>query len=829
MVLTGRLALATHPWLADHAVADKVLFPGTGFVELALHAGGLVDSPAVAELTVEAPLVLPADGGVQLQVSVGAEDEPGRRPVRIHSRRDGDERTDDWTCHARGVVTAEHPETVFDEPVWPPADAHPVAVDDLYDRFAGIGLRYGHTFQGLTSAWRRGEELFAEVDVPEETDVAGFGLHPALFDAALHAVGAGALDAAGRGGPGLPFAWTGVALSATGARTLRVKVVPAGGGVSLRFADSAGVPVASVESLVLREISADQLKGEHGSLFHVEWNPAPALTGRTDVKVVDLTGDGGSAGPEAVHERTRHVLNLVQDLADTRSTVVIATRGAVAVAGEHVRDLAGAAVWGLVRSAQSEHPGRFVLLDVDDTAVLADLPPLGDEPQLAVRAGQVLVPGLARYSGEPDVPRWGDTVLITGGTGALGAAIARHLVAEHGVERLVLASRRGLAAPGATELVAELTRSGADVRVLACDMADRAAAAEALAGVGPTGVIHAAGVLDDGVLTALTPDRLAEVLRPKVDAAWNLHELLPDVSAFVLFSSATAVLGAPGQANYAAANAFLDALASYRRAHGQPAQALAWGLWGEVGGMGTGVATRRVEPLTTAEGLALFDAATAATDPVLVPMRLDPGRFGSGGVPPLLRGLVRGRRTVRKRITDGQPLRQRLAAAGPAERAALLLAVVRDQVAAVLGHASGQAVDPDRAFQDLGFDSLTAVEMRNGLAEATDLRLSATVVFDHPSPRALADQLLVDLGLDPGAEPADPDAEISRVLATIPVSRIRQAGLLDLLVRLAGPEPAVEAVRVGNGTSIDELDAAGLLRLAGEHSFLTEPHPRGES
>ncbi|MFD3613584.1 SDR family NAD(P)-dependent oxidoreductase, partial [Streptomyces atroolivaceus] len=361
------------------------------------------------------------------------------------------------------------------------------------------------------------------------------------------------------------------------------------------------------------------------------------------------------------------------------------------------------------------------------------------------------------------------TVLVTGGTGVIGSAVARHLVTEHNVRDLVLTGRRGRDAPGARELAAELTGLGATVRVEACDAADRAALGRLLDGLdGLCGVVHAAGALDDGVVTALTPGRLDTVLRPKLDAAWNLHELTRDrdLALFVLFSSAAGVFGSPGQGGYAAANSFLDALAQERRAQGLPAHSLAWGLWADRSAMTGALSTadldrmRRVgiRPLATEEGLALFDAAVRLPDPHTVPARLDLAALREQRpLAPLFRSLVR---TTAKRAAANTPagsgggLRERLAALVPTERERELTELVRAQAALVLGHGTAGAVEADRAFRDMGFDSLTAVELRNRIGSATGLRLPVTAVFDHPTPAALAAEVGVRLGVDAGVAPA---------------------------------------------------------------------------
>ncbi|MFD9077271.1 beta-ketoacyl reductase, partial [Streptomyces lasiicapitis] len=319
-------------------------------------------------------------------------------------------------------------------------------------------------------------------------------------------------------------------------------------------------------------------------------------------------------------------------------------------------DPARAAVWGLIRSAQAEHPGRFALVDTDDhpDSVRALVRAIAsDEPQLAVRAGTSLAPRLREHqpSDTAGMPFGAHSnVLITGGLGALGRVVARHLTELHGVRRLVLTGRRGLDTPGAEEFVAKLEATGTQVTVAACDTADRAAVAALLDGLEqpPTAVVHSAGVLDDVLVEGLTPERLNAVLRPKADAALHLHELTRhlDLSAFVLFSSLAGMLGTAGQGNYAAANTFLDALARRRHAEGLPAVSLAWGLWAGEGDMAAGLGSTDllrlsrsgVAPLSADEGLTLFDAAVADGAPVLAPARLDHRGPHTPTVPPGPRG-----------------------------------------------------------------------------------------------------------------------------------------------------------------------------------------------
>ena len=352
--------------------------------------------------------------------------------------------------------------------------------------------------------------------------------------------------------------------------------------------------------------------------------------------------------------------------------------------------------------------------------------------------------------------------MITGGTGGLGALFARHLAREHGVRHLLLASRSGPQAPGVDELTDELSQMGARVGIAACDVSDREQLEGLLNSVDrahPLGaVIHTAAVIDNGLLDSLTPERLDRVLAAKADAAWHLHELTADLdlSAFVLFSSIAGLFGGPGQANYAAANVFLDRLAEYRTACGLSGTSLVWGLWGEVGAgaqMGAMelrqvVGSSSLQPLTVKQGLALFDRALAASVPTVLAAPLDRSILRAEArreaLVPLLGELVGARElaTVEPTVSS---LLDRLAAMAPEEQAEALLEAVRVQAAGILCLASPKAVGPDRPFREIGFDSLAAVELRNRLGTMTGLRLPATLAFDHPTPRELARHLLEGL------------------------------------------------------------------------------------
>ncbi|WP_393063800.1 type I polyketide synthase [Streptomyces sp. LN549] len=847
VVVSGRLSRRSHAWLADHAVLDTVLVPGTAFVELASWIGERWGGGGVEELTLAAPLLLPERGDVQIQVIVGSPDDTGRRDISISSRpgpaaTETFEEPKAWTQNATGVLRQSgdvlpRPDDLFTQ--WPPAHAVVVDTERAYERLAETGHGYGPAFQGLRAVWRTEDDVFAEVELPGEQHSAAsaFALHPALLDATLHAVGLSDLFGDDGAQARLPFSWQGADIHAWGASALRVRLTRTGPDtLSLVAADPTGQPVATIEALVLRPVSAEQLDAARDrgpdSLFRTDWVALPLRKQPTEAAglwvVLGEDATGTAAGLRAANCRTetyddldalaaaaaagatvpdvvvhacrptigeeptaatREVLELAQRFLESAqfdgSRLVLLTRGAVAARpDEDVPDLALAAAWGLLRSAQTEQPGRFIVVDrTGDAPTAAHLLPAllaANEPQAAFRDDGVLVPRLVRAkgsapAGEPGLDPTG-TVLITGGTGTLGGLVARHLVREHGVRKLLLTSRQGMAAPSAAGLVAELAELGADAMVVACDAADRDALAASLAtipaGAPLTAVVHAAGVLDDGVLDSLTPDRLDTVFRPKADAALNLHELTrdTDLAAFVLFSSAAAVLGGAGQAGYAAANAYLDALAQHRHAHGLPAVSLAWGLWSEASAL-TGQLTdtdrRRaarggVIALSTEEGLALFDAAFVAHDqPQLVPVQMDLASVRqNGNIPALLRRLVRpAARTVAKRGTEGtQSLRRRLVALPAEDREPAVLALVCGHVADVLGHSSVTAVDPGRAFQEAGFDSLTAVELRNRLTDETGLRLPATLVFDYPTPQVMARRILADVL---GEETAAPAAQVT--------------------------------------------------------------------
>ncbi|ONI83216.1 hypothetical protein ALI144C_17235 [Actinosynnema sp. ALI-1.44] len=1118
VVLSGRVSLREQSWLGDHVVAGVVLLPGTAFVEMAVRAGDEVGCDLVEELTLQAPLALSDSGAVHLQVIVGEPDPTGRRGVDVYSRPE-DSVQQEWTHHATGALTSGSADAGAGLTEWPPAGAVPVSLDGFYEGLAADGLAYGPVFQGVQAAWRRGDDLFAEVALDDSVSAGAraFGIHPALFDAALHTLilRAGEADDAG---PALPFSWNGVALKASGASRLRVHARADG---ALLLADSTGAELATVDTLVTRVIDTESLHTPVGteSVFTVEWTPVPTVVAGSEVAATLLraTGVPGSADmAESVHARTLWMLDVLQEwLRSGEGVLVVTTSGSVAALdGDRVVDLAGSSVWGLVRSAQSENPDRFVLLDTDIPDVDIDLAEIvaTGEPQLVLRDGVLhaarltpraatdittlpgdrqgwrldvvdqgslegvgvvgqavddllwgqvrisvraagvnfrdalnvlgmypgdagrmgyegagvvlevgpgvtglavgdrvmgllegafapeavvdarmlvgvprgwsfaeaaatplvfltayyalvdlaglaagesvlihaaaggvgmaatqiagflgaevfatasqakqyvlrdagiapervassrdlafeqqflaatggrgvdvvldslarefvdaslrLLPGGGRFieMGKTDIREPGQvaaahpgvryrsfdlieagpdriqemlgalrdlfesgalrplpltvwdmaqvsqalryvsqarhvgkvvltrgqsidpqgTVLITGASGTLGGLVARHMVIEHHARHLLLVSRRGGDAPGADELRSELAGLGASVTVVACDVADRGQLVGALGMVDPahplTAVIHTAGVVADGVLESLTPDQVEKVLRPKVDGAWNLHELTAqdDLAQFVLFSSAAGMFGNAGQANYAAANTFLDTLAAHRTAQGLPGTSMAWGLWQS--GMGDALdegdvrrLARTGRAITDEEGMALFDLGMASPDAELALIHLDPSVLrDQGGVPALLRGLVRTpQRRIAQAGTDEVTLPQRLAGLDEQGQQQLLMDLVLAEVAGVLGYAASATVDPSSLFKELGFDSLTAVELRNRVAAVAGVRLPATLVFDYPTPIALVTHLRSELGV--AVAPVAPDAVVTAGFSDEPIAIVGMA------------------------------------------------------
>ncbi|MEU9136981.1 SDR family NAD(P)-dependent oxidoreductase [Streptomyces sp. NPDC048404] len=839
VVGSGRLSLERHPWLADHTVHGAVLVPWAALAELALWAAHRAGCDTVGELTLETPLVLSRTAEREIRVVVD-----GKGAIGVHSRADGES---GWTRNAVGTAgpgTAPAP-AQDGLTAWPPAGATPVPFEDARTGPDATGFGDGPLPRGTRAVWRKGDTLFAEVELPaaDGAEHSRFRVHPALLTAALLPAVLGEFTDTSRPEGWLPFHCTGLRLDSVRPSALRVRLAPAGPNtLSVTLADTGGTPLGGVASLSLRPADVEQLTAlsfdHQDALFQVEWAPVavppggpqsrytvlgtapdtapdpqpgmPAGDGAVFTDLADLAASGapipplviarldgagtdGGDPPATAEQRLHRVLRWTRDwLADERfcaSRLVLVTRDAFHDDQVPHADPAAAAIWGFVRAAQSENPQRFTLVDTDgrpESWALLPAAAASGEAQLKIRAGSVSTPQLAHTPAAPAarVSREGSpapaalgsgSVLITGGTSGLGAILARHLVQRHGARRLVLTSRRGPAAPAASALREELTAAGAHVEIVACDVTSRDAVAELIAAVPAehplTAVVHCAGVLDDGVVQALTEDRLDAVLAPKVRGAWHLHELTEhlELSAFVLFSSIASVLGTPGQANYAAANAFLNGLAEARRGRGLAARALCWGFWAERSDMSADIDQADVErmqrqgvrPLSSQEGLALFDAALSTDEPVLVPARLNLAATGTAQAgemaSPLLRTLAGPAGSAGAQAAD-VPLEQRLRSLPADEAQALLLDAVRTQTALVLGHADTGRVAPAVTFKTLGIDSLTALELRNKLAAVTGLKLPATLVFDHPTPTAVAHFLGTRVTPDSGAPrqaPAD--------------------------------------------------------------------------
>ncbi len=697
-MFSARLSLESQPWLKDHAIGGDALIAGAGLLDLALAAGEHVGAVVVDELDVERPLLLAEGCGVQLQLIVSEPDEQGRRAIGIHSRLEGvgDDTAADagaWTRHATGTLSEGDRASLAgdrgevgaapEDEAWPPAGAHELDVELLYDRLADAGYKYGPLFPGLRRAWRVGEkEWCGDVAAASDgaADAGAFAIHPALLDAALHVALIGELDGervddADRGPAvelALPSAFSGVRAPGHDGSVLRVRVRNELDALSLSAVSEDGTPVLSVRALELAPVDIRHVqaanRASHTALQELGWVPlgecpvggeplraamlgevldiqAPGieLQRHPDLHALEEAIAGGAASPElvlvpassligadvtdagAAGARARcaisRALELLQawlassylteaklillteevaDVADggpsptaedvARGETNGATPTGVRAAHGDASRLAQAALAGLVRSATSEHPGRFGIVDLDgEEASIGALCAAcaSEESELAVRGGRLLAPRLTRLAAQalrPPAPLDPDgTVLITeDDVRGSGALLVRHLVSEHGARHVLLLSRTGEEREGAQAFRAELQELGCEVRIAACDVSKRDQLEELLMSIPAEHplcmVVHTAGLPDDGLIESLDGERLSRALDTKVDGAMHLHELAAQVP-LILFSSVAATIGNAGQGASAAANAFLDALAAHRRAHGLPGVSVAWGVW----------------------------------------------------------------------------------------------------------------------------------------------------------------------------------------------------------------------------------------------------------
>ncbi|WP_062428883.1 type I polyketide synthase [Herbidospora daliensis] len=795
LLLTGRAAPRIHPWLTEHTIHGTPVLPPAAYLDLALQAGHALGGLAVAELVTGPPLALPTEGAVDLQLTVGPPTEQGQRPFTLYARP-GDAEEVQWTSHATGTLApltsspapatptgsvpspGRVPAPVLVPPpgqippsapdsnrptatasvvpgatasVWPPSGAVEVDVSEVHAALAAAGHDHGDAFHGLSRLWRRDGEVFAEVTGPAALDAGRHALHPALLTAALQPLLAGAGPAA------VPAEWRGVVLHTPGAAELRIHATRIGEhDFALAITTPDGLPVASVESVRLRRLDGLRPAGARPDRFlTLTWPETPLPT---DTAVSWTAADPGIPGlpepgdgdPEFVLLPVTSASTLLPELldwlaGDSPARLVVVTRHAVTVAAGDVQDLAPAPVWGLVRAAQSEHPGRIVLVDLDGHESSLRVLPAAlalDEPQVALRQGVAHVPRLVT-AGPADFPsepaRRAGTVLVSG-SGDLAEAAAEHLVTVLGRDRLLLVE-------GDPKLAERLRALGADVLVAADGADDRESLAEALALLPAehalTGVVHVADSDVESVLTSYTPEQFTTGLRRAGDAAWNLHELTLglDLDLFALLTPhVSGVLGGTGQGARAATGAYLDALAHHRATLGLPGVAIAWGPREEDPGSGrAGLVPSGAGQSAPLFGLALGSARAAlvAARPATAALR---ALAAAGLLPPPLRPFAGQVAAV-----AGAPVVATLAGRSPADQERLLLDVITDQAAAVLGFTGQSGLDATRAFKDLGFDSLTAVEFRNRLATATGLKLPTTLIFDHPSPRALAAFLRAEL------------------------------------------------------------------------------------
>ncbi|MEU0531243.1 SDR family NAD(P)-dependent oxidoreductase [Amycolatopsis tolypomycina] len=770
VVFTGRIAASAPAWLGEHALRETTLLPGTAVLELAFRAGEHLGCDRVEDLVLAAPVVLPGRGGLQLRLVADEPDATGRHPFRVFTRPEGADTA--WTQHAEGTLTAAGDVPAPRTGPWPPDGAEPLDLDGLHDVLADAGVHYGPAFRGAVRAWRHGDDVLAEVRLPEReaADAGRYGVHPALLDAALQPIGPGGLVS----GPDLmPFAWSGVSLHAAGAAAARVRLHRTGAdALAVELTDPAGSPVLSAESLTLRPVPA----GPPGqvALFRLGWVPLPVLSGPQE-------------GALRICDDPAEALEWVRTAGP--GPVVVATRAAVAVSDAELPDPARATVWSAIRGLADK---RIVLADLDDSPDAENLAKAAaalGEPELAVRGGAVHVPRLERVQPSTAEPQpFTGTVVVVGeeieAPGAAAGVVAGSGAAAGGPADAAGGAGSGEAAAGAAGAAGSGAAAGGPADAAGGAGSGEAAAGAAGSGAAAGGPADAAGGAGSGeAAAAAAASGERAVGRAAADPGspgWLRIASLADLPPLPSSGELILITG-PADSPLA------EALAAHRRALGHPTRTLTWGL-------------PEAPPPERAPG-DLVEAVrrVAVTGLVAAVLPASP----SGAVPAVLRKLVR----PAKRTAADRTWAQRLGALPAEDRPAAVLGVVREQIAAVLGLANPAHVRADRGLLQLGFDSLTAVELRTRLGELTGLRLPATLVFDHPTAADIAGHLTTLLVPDAGRPPADTEERDFRAaLAALGYARLKEAGLVRTVLDLAAA-PA-------DDDRIDAMDVADLVRLA---------------
>ncbi|WP_394846825.1 SDR family NAD(P)-dependent oxidoreductase [Pendulispora brunnea] len=791
-LFNGTVSRRSPAWVSDHVALGRTLLPGValfGLAQAAASASHPTRVPVLREALVHTPLLVPERGEVRVQVSV-APDDIGFR-VRIHSAPVA-QRADDvvWTLHAEAFfepceAAASPPPALWEVP---PKHAEPESLDGYYAALREHGLDYGPTFQTLRASFRDGAVRWVRSELPEalQSEATAYAMHPALLDGVLHALGLWQAEA--QQGMFLPFSLEGMTVwregaTAVWARVERHRESEEIHRVEVVLYDDHGVPLGELRGLRLKRADEGALRRATGAERHryeLRWTRVPPRETRPGFDGFLHDWPAPSDDPDTLvaktHTQTAEALAELQALVvreEPPRRVVWLTRGAVATGdADPALSLAQAPLWGLGRTARNEHPELGLrLIDVGtgevDAKLLDAALAMDDEPELAIRDGQLLAPRLVRPGPATDealpaIERRA-TYLVTGGLGALGLEVARWL-AQRGAGHIALISRLPATDDATVQALDALRALGSTVTVLACDVANAGAVHALVSSLSRVrelrGIFHCAGVLDDGVLRKQTAERFAAVMAPKVAGAWNLHRAakgLP-LDFFVLFSSVAGLLGGPGQSNYAAANSFLDALAHHRRARGLPATALAWGYWAVRSNMTAHLQQADIArmgrlglaPLAVDEGMRLFERALEAGDVLSVPVAFDLGRMratlsradsGSGeAVPPLLRALVAA---PSSNGSSASPLlRAKIKRLPEAERARAVLDIFCEKAAAKLGLRSARDMAHDRSLLELGLNSLMAVELRQELSAHLGTKLPAALLFESPTPRKAAAAIL---------------------------------------------------------------------------------------